>query len=99
MKDQYIANASTDINAPAEKVWDALTNPEMIRQYLFGAEVTSDWTEGSPIVYQGEYQGNSYEDKGKVVTVERGKRLVVTHWSPLSGTPDTPENYHTVTYE
>jgi hypothetical protein len=21
-----------------------------------------------------------------------------THWSPLSGVPDTPENYHTVTY-
>ena len=27
------------------------------------------------------------------------KLLRSTHWSPLSGVPDTPENYHTVTYE
>jgi hypothetical protein len=24
---------------------------------------------------------------------------VYTHWSPLSGTPDVPENYHTVRYD
>lgn len=26
------------------------------------------------------------------------KLLRSTHWSPLSGVPDTPESYHTVTY-
>ena len=34
-----------------------------------------------------------------MIEIEPEKRLVTTHWSPLSGTPDRPENYHTVTYE
>jgi uncharacterized protein YndB with AHSA1/START domain len=97
-KDTYVANASIDIHADPGKVWDALTNPDLIKQYFFGSEVTSDWKEGSPITYKGEYEGRSYEDKGSVVKVEPRKQLVVTHWSPMSGTKDSPENYHTVTY-
>jgi uncharacterized protein YndB with AHSA1/START domain len=40
-----------------------------------------------------------YEDQGKVLEVEPGKRLVSTFWSSLSGLHDTPENYKTVRYE
>ncbi len=94
-----IARATVTIHAPAAKVWDGLTNPGLIKQYLFGAEIITDWKVGSPIVYKGEYQGKAYEDKGKVLQAEPGKTLLVTHWSPLSGTPDTPENYHKVSYE
>jgi uncharacterized protein YndB with AHSA1/START domain len=99
MKTNYIASASTQINAPASKVWEALTKPELIKHYLFGTDVISDWTPGSPILYRGEWQGKPFEDKGQVVEVEPEKRLVTTHWSPLSGVPDRPENYHMVTYE
>lgn len=98
MAQNLIAQASTTIQAPASKVWDAITQPELIRQYLFGSEVVTDWKVGGPILYRGEWQGRTYEDKGTVLEVERNKRLVSTHWSPLSGVPDTPENYHTVTY-
>ncbi len=99
MKDSFIAQASTTINAPASKVWEALTKPELIKQYMFGTDVVTDWKVGSPITYKGEWQGKRFEDKGRIVKFEREKRLVSTHWSPLSGVPDTPENYHTVTYE
>jgi uncharacterized protein YndB with AHSA1/START domain len=34
-----------------------------------------------------------------VLEVEPNKRLKNTHWSPMGGTEDKPENYHTVTYE
>jgi len=94
-----IAKASTTINAPASKVWDALTQPEQIKQYLFGTEVATDWQVGSPITYKGVWQGKAYEDKGKVLEIEPGKRLVSTFWSSLSGVPDQPENYNTVCYE
>jgi uncharacterized protein YndB with AHSA1/START domain len=47
------AKQSVVINAPAAKVWDALINPEMIRQYLFGTEALSDWKAGSQITYKG----------------------------------------------
>jgi uncharacterized protein YndB with AHSA1/START domain len=99
MNSEFIAKAKTTIQAPASKVWDAITKPELIKQYLFDTDVISDWKVGSPITYKGEWQGKPFEDKGKIVEFEPGKRLRSTHWSPLSGVPDSPENYHTVTYE
>ena len=99
MNDNFTAQATTTIQAPASKVWQALVNPEIIKQYLFGTDVISDWKEGSPITYKGEWQGKSFEDKGKILKIEHEKLLCSTHWSPLSGVPDSPENYHTVTYE
>ena len=99
MKESYTANATTTIDAPLVKVWEALTNPEVIRLYLFGTEVTTDWQVGSPITYRGVWEGKDYEDKGEVLQVEPEKLLVSTFWSSLSGLPDVPENYKTVRYE
>ncbi len=97
--ERLVARASTTIQATASRVWDALTTPELIKQYFFGSEIVTDWKIGSRIYYRGEWQGRSFEDKGAVIEVQPMKRLVVTHWSPLSGVPDSPENYHTVIYE
>jgi uncharacterized protein YndB with AHSA1/START domain len=92
------ATAKTEINAPAKRVWAALTEPAMVREYLYGAEIKSDWKVGSPITYKGEWKGKPYEDKGTILAVEPERLLKVTHYSPLSGLPDVPENYHEVTY-
>lgn len=99
MNNNFTARTSVVIHAPAAKVWDALTNPDMIRQYLFGTEVTTDWQVGSPIVYKGVWQDVAYEDRGKILEVETEKRLVSTYWSSMGGKSDVPENYSTVTYE
>ena len=99
MNNNFVAKATITINAPATRVWDALTQPELIKEYLFGTKVTSDWRVGSPIVYEGIWDGKPYKDKGKVLLVEPGKLLVSTFWSSLSGVPDVPENYQTVRYE
>lgn len=99
MNKKFTAKVTININAPASKVWDALTKPELIKQYLFGTQVTTDWQVGSPITYTGVWEGKTYEDKGKVVQVEPGRLLVSTFWSSLAGLPDLPENYQTVGYE
>jgi len=99
MNKTYIARSSITINAPASKVWEALTQPDLIKQYLFGTEVTTDWQVGSPITYKGIWEGKPYEDKGKILQIEKGKLLVSTFWSALSGKPDVPENYQTIRYE
>ena len=99
MGNDLVARASTTINAPREKVWDALVNPEAIHQYMFGTHVTSDWRENSPITWKGEWQGKSYEDKGVILQSKPGRTLQYSHFSPLSGLPDKPESYHTVTIE
>jgi uncharacterized protein YndB with AHSA1/START domain len=98
MNKGIVATATATFHAPASKVWEALTKPDLIKKYLFGTDVISDWKVGSPILYRGEWQGKPFEDKGQILEIEPERLLVSTHWSPLSGVPDAPENYHTVTY-
>jgi uncharacterized protein YndB with AHSA1/START domain len=90
--------ASITVDAPAANVWEALTNADLIKQWFFGVDTDTDWAEGSPIVHRGEYQGRPYEDKGTILKVEPGRLLVHTHWSPVSGLPDRPENYQEVSW-
>ena len=99
MSTDLTASASTTIAAPPEKVWQALTDPEIVKQYFFGTQVTTDWKVGSPITYSGEWEGNSYEEKGKILEIDQGKKIVTSYWSSMSGVPDVPENYQTVSYE
>ena len=95
----HVATAKAEIDAPEEKVWDALTDPDQIKEYMFGSSVSTDWRPGSPIVWKGEYEGKAYEDKGQVLEVVPERRLRMTHFSPLGGEDDVPENYHTLVYE
>jgi uncharacterized protein YndB with AHSA1/START domain len=94
-----VATAEIDIDAAPQDVWDALTDPDQIAKYMFGSRVESDWVEGSPITWKGEYQGKAYEDRGEIVEVDPGRRLTLTHFSPMSGADDVPANYHTLVYE
>ena len=94
-----IAKADTTIDAPVDKVWDALINPEMIKKYMFGTTVISDWKEGSKIVWKGEWQGKQYEDKGKILNMAPKKQLQYSHFTPSPGIADVPENYHIVTID
>lgn len=93
----FVAKASVDIRASVAKVWQALTKPEIIKRYMFGADVVSDWRVGSPIIWRGVWQGRPFEDRGTILRLEEGRLLEYSHFSPLSGRPDAPENYHRVT--
>ena len=66
---------------------------------MFGATVESKWGEGNSIVWKGEWQGRAYEDRGTILRFELGRLLQYSHFSPLSGLPDEPQNYHTMTVE
>jgi len=94
-----IARSSIVIDALPAKVWKALVTPAAIKQYMFDTNVTSDWKEGSPITWQGEWQGKAYEDKGVIRQFKPNQALQYTHFSPLAGLPDKPENYHTVSIQ
>lgn len=98
MQNTFIATSSVTINAPVSKVWDALVNPEMIKQYLFGTKAESDWKVGSLITYTGAWEGKTYQDRGIILALEPNKLLKSTYWSSMTGKPDVPENYQIVTY-
>lgn len=99
MRPDFIARASVVINASRDRVWKALVNPAALKEFFFGSDVRSDWKEGSPITWSGVWEGKPYQDKGVVLKAEPDYALQYTHFSPLMGQPDKPENYHTVTIE
>lgn len=98
MKGTYTAETKVSIDAPADKVWKALTTPELIAKYFYGTKVTTDWKEGSAITYEGEYNGTQYKDKGIIKKFEPNKVFSATYWSSMGGKEDTPDNYNLVTY-
>lgn len=98
----FVARAEVDVSAPRREVWRVLTSSGSHPEILMGAEVVSDWRLGSQIVWRGEWQGRAFEDHGRVIELDDRDepwRIVLTHFSPLSGQPDLPENYHTLHFE
>jgi uncharacterized protein YndB with AHSA1/START domain len=93
------AQVSTDIDAPLEAAWKALTNPDVLGRAFFGSKVETSWDVGSPIYFRGEWKGKKFEDKGEILALAAQKQLRFTHFSDLSGLEDKPENYHIVTFE
>ncbi len=87
------------IKTTKAKVWEALTNPELIKKYFFGTECITDWKKGSPILYKGTWDGQAYEDKGNIIDIEKEKFILYNFWSSFSGTEDIPENYAQIRYD
>ena len=98
MAGKFIASAQIHINAPREKVWEALTTPEIIKKYFFGTNAISDWKAGSPLLFRGEWQGKTYEDKGTILASDKPRLFSYSYWSSMSGIEDKPENYVDVVY-
>ncbi|MFD1505016.1 SRPBCC domain-containing protein [Georgenia yuyongxinii] len=94
----YVSRSTTDVAALPHTVWSALVNPELASTYMFGSTVASDFQPGSPITFRGEYEGRSFEDHGEILEADEPRLLRYTHYSPLSGQPDVPESYHTLTF-
>lgn len=95
---QLSVEHSIDINVTAGELWHALTNPEIIKLYLYGTQTETTWAVGSPIVFKGEYEGKSYKDKGVILENIKNEKLVYSYFSSFSGAEDKAENYHTITY-
>lgn len=99
MQTNHQSTYRTIIKAPIEKVWDALTNAEIVKQYFFGSNQETTWEIGSPLLWTGEYEGQSYVDKGVVLDFFPNKKLSYSYLSSWSGLDDKPENYLLVSYE
>ena len=98
MTGNFVAASTITIDAAPDRVWDVITDPAAVKEFMFGADLETEWTVGGPIAWRGEWEGKPYEDKGKILEVEPGRKLVHTHFSPLGGEEDQPENYHTLTW-
>ena len=98
MNHQLEVKKTIEITASLMDVWHALTDRETVKKYFFGTEAISNWEVGSSLVFRGEWEGKSYEDKGTILEAIPGELLKYDYWSGFSGLEDSPENYSQVTY-
>jgi uncharacterized protein YndB with AHSA1/START domain len=98
MNRKLIATTTISIHASPSAVWKALIDPEIVKKYLYGTEMRSDWEIGSPITFEGVWKGQPYLDKGEILEIIPERVLSYSFWSPLSGTDDFEDNYAHVTY-
>ena len=66
------------IKTTPERLWDAITNPEMRAKYTFGLEVSSDWKKGS------RYEGRGWKSptpilEGENLEVDPPRKLVQSY--------------------
>lgn len=92
---------NTLINTTPTKVWQTLTNPEIMVQWLgepdMQIEVQATWQVGSPITITG-FHHIRFENKGIVLIFDKERKLSFTHLSSVSNLPDIPENYSTLIF-
>jgi uncharacterized protein YndB with AHSA1/START domain len=62
------------IKTTPERLWEAITDPEMRAKYSFGVRTESDWTEGSS--YKGSVPGVVDIAEGENLEVDPPRRLV-----------------------
>lgn len=98
MSKKLEAKQSIIINASRSKVWDALTNSEMIKRYFFGIDVRSDWKKDGHIFYRGEWKGQRFEEWGNILSFEPEKYLLINFWHSDSFLPDDLQNYKVLSY-
>ncbi|WP_422823155.1 SRPBCC family protein [Variovorax ureilyticus] len=86
----------TYIRSTPEKVFEALTKPEMTRRY-WGHENVSDWKPGSTWEHVRANEQRTVNIVGKVVEASPPSRLVIS-WASPSEAAD-PDSYSRVTFE
>lgn len=86
----------TYIRSTPEKVFEAITRPEIARRY-WGHENVSDWQQGSKWQHVRANDERTVELIGEVIEISPPSRLVIS-WANASQESD-PEAYSRVTFE
>ncbi|QOZ30701.1 SRPBCC domain-containing protein [Bradyrhizobium sp. CCBAU 53421] len=87
---------SIRIAAQPTQVWDAIVDPNG-GEIWRNAHFRTDWQIGTPIEIEAEIGAKRYRDKGLVLLVKPPSRLAYSYWSQVSGLPDIPQSYATIT--
>ena len=93
------SESTVKILAPAKKVWLALTNPGLVKQWQYGSDLLTTWVVGTSIVFRNEWNGQVFEQKGKVLEFSPVSRLRYSLFFPRPDQQDIPENHFFMTYE
>jgi uncharacterized protein YndB with AHSA1/START domain len=79
LEDRHVTTKSiyeVYIRAPQERIWEAITSPELTRLYYYGTEARSDWQAGSRIEYL--YPDGRVAAEGTILEAEPPRRVAMT---------------------
>jgi uncharacterized protein YndB with AHSA1/START domain len=68
----------TYIKTTPEKLWAALTDPAVMREFWFGATISSGWKVGSS--WKIELPDGRLADTGEILEFDPPRRLVIGNW-------------------
>jgi uncharacterized protein YndB with AHSA1/START domain len=93
---------SVGIDAPRSVVWDALTNPAIIPEWMavpeMRLEVSSDWQADAPILFTGFHHA-TFRNTGTILRFDPEQILCYTQMSSISRLPDEPQSYSAFCFE
>jgi len=85
----------TYIRTTADKLWDALTKTEFVKQYWFNMHQDSDWREGSS--WEMKNSKGEVWDSGKILESHPPRKLVISwhheHDEPARSEPNSRMTY------
>ncbi|PJJ09217.1 activator of Hsp90 ATPase-like protein [Flavobacterium sp. 1] len=86
------------INATKQKVWDALTKPELVKKWQYGSDLLTDWKVGSEIRFRVEWDNKVFEQWGKILEVIPNELIKYSLFFPRPDLEDKEENYFIMSY-
>ena len=96
-----IASKTVHIHAPASKVWEALTTPALMNQWMMPDSkmaIITNWQVGSLFIIRGNLHGINFENKGTILQFESKKVLEYNHLSSISRLPNQPKSYSNIEF-
>lgn len=87
---------SIRIAAEPRQIWAAVISPDAGASWR-NADFKTDWRVGDAIEIEAFIGTKRYRDKGQVVQVQPHSMLQYTYWSSVSGLPEIPQSYSTIT--
>jgi len=86
------------MNASVERVWDTVTNPQLVKLWQFGSDLITTWEVGSDIRFRTVWGDDVFEQWGKILEIKPLQFLKYTLFAPRPGLDDKPENYFIMSY-
>jgi len=90
--------SSITINATLQRVWDTLTQAELVKLWQYGSDLQTSWEVGSKIRFVTEWEGKIFEQWGTVLEFTPTSKLRYSLFAPRPDLEDKPENYFEMIY-
>ena len=86
------------INAPSQKVWDAITKADLVKRWQYGSDLLTTWEIGSDIKFSTAWEDKVFEQWGKVLAFTPTEIVRYSLFAPRPDLEDKPENYFIMSY-